>query len=236
MNASSNPRFLTRVLILAAVSAACAGAQELKTLDHLTVEKGVVIQVKGGQREPLKEAFALPDGSKVQTNGVLVFAGAGGERKLAEGRKLTMDGFYLNGELLVPLADHLLAQAGRAVIYRDGQPSPVSGEVVLGNGTRVQDNVMVVRPNGQRFRMQDGQQFTLTGTPLPAFDHIMNVGGRVLIQKEGSIIQVEPRRTLVMNDGTRVTGAGEIATRDDRKFTLTDGQRLTLPGIRFVLR
>jgi hypothetical protein len=58
----------------------------------------------------------------------------------------------------------------------------------------------------------------------------MVISGQLLIQKDGSILRIEPRRTLAMGDGSRVNGEGEVITPDNREFKLTEGQRLVIAG------
>ena len=70
------------------------GAEGLKTMDYVTVKGGDSYLVTNRESLLLEHPLTLTSELKVLTNGVVKITGDG-EVKLAEGSKVTLDGFWL---------------------------------------------------------------------------------------------------------------------------------------------
>ncbi len=225
--------FIRSLLLLAAALTFIhnpLAAQVLHTTDHLVLQKGRLSLVTNGEAAPAKESVTLPNGMEVMTNGTIRLPN-GDERKLKEGQQVTRDGYYIepNG-LLVEMQDHLMQKDNHLMLVKDGDLQPVHQDITLGDGTRVTLAGVVIARDGRKVRLQDGQMMALTGQRLQAHDHATMIDGEVRLQKDGSILPLPPDRTMVMSDGTKIKGNGEVAYQNGKKFTLQNGQRLTVDG------
>ena len=80
-------------------------------------------------------------------------------------------------------------------------------------------------------RVIDGQLFTPDGKTIPAVDTISLQNGIVVVQKEGTQILIGNGRSIMMNDGTKVFGDGNVVSRDGQITALTEGQIITIEGV-----
>jgi hypothetical protein len=123
------------------------------------------------------------------------------------------------------------------VIYfvKSGEMTRLEQDVTFANGNVLRlDGILA---SGIRLiRLQDGQQLGLMGEVIPALDHIMMVKGKLVLQKDGSIIPLPAISIMGMSEGTRVTGGGLITTPSGEQLILSDGQRLTLDGAAMLVR
>jgi len=198
--------------------------------DHLVLQKGKVQVFKSGKSTELKEKLTLSNGFKVETNG-LVTLSAGVKKQLRENQKLTLDGFLIAPDgKLVPFEDHVTVRNGAVTIVKDGQAQPVYGTLRLEDGTQILPRGIVIRPNGQRTRLLDGQMLRLSGRNLPANDFVMIKSGVVTLQKDGATMTLAPKRSMMMADGTKVLGNGTVIKPDGTKIVLKEGERYNLPG------
>ena len=55
--------------------------------------------------------------------------------------------------------------------------------------------------------------------------------GTVCVQKEGARFPIQEKRSIMMNDGTKVFGTGRIVGPADQETYLSNGEILTLPGV-----
>jgi hypothetical protein len=88
-----------------------------------------------------------------------------------------------------------------------------------------------VSRDGKTTRILDGQIFKLDGSALPAKDSATLKDGKVVVQKDGSLLPVQPRQSIMMSDGTKVFGDGSVIMKDGKKVTLSEGQTLVLDGV-----
>ena len=200
-------------------------------MERVALLQGTMRVVQGGATNLMDKEISLPQEIKVMTNGTFQVK-AGKERKLLEGQVLGADGILTSPDGSVePVADHVEIKRGRAILVRDGESGPVTGEYVLGNGSRVTGNAYLVRPNGARVQLLDGQIFRLEGEAIPALDTVTLTDGKVRVQKDGSQFGVPANRSLMMNDGTKVFGDGKVVMRDGTVKQLNEGQILEVQGV-----
>ena len=77
----------------------------------------------------------------------------------------------------------------------------------------------------------DGELFQFEGSALPARDTITMQDGRVMVQKDGTMLVVSPARSIMMNDGTKVLGDGTVIDFNGRQTKLSKGQILVVEGV-----
>jgi hypothetical protein len=217
---------LSSVALLAQVAVA-----QQATVEKVLLLEGAMRVVQGGTTNLMEKEVSLPHEIKVMTNATFQVK-EGKERKLLEGQVLGADGMLTspNGSV-EPVTDHVVIKRGRAILVRDGDSSPVEAEFALGNGSRVTGDAYLVRPNGGRVKLLDGQIFRPEGEAIPALDSVTFSGGKVRVQKDGSQFDVAADRSLMMNDGTKVFGNGKVVMRDGKVRQLNDGEVLEVEGV-----
>jgi hypothetical protein len=202
--------------------------QVLKNMDYLVMKGGQVQIVTNGQALRIDEEIVLTPALKITTNGVLRVGTK--EKMLREGQKLTLDGLWLaNDGMLIQFEDHYMFRNGKLWFVQEGAFALVTHDVVFPNGTRLRTDGLVAT-SSRLFRLQDGQMLTLEGASLPALDYVMKKDGKIVLQKDGSILAFPPSRLIIMSDGTQVRGDGTIVMQSGQTFVVEEGERLTLEG------
>ena len=200
-------------------------------VDRVAVREGKLTMVVKGESLPMEKAVVLPDDIEVRTNGTFI-VGGGKERKLKEGQVLNADGTLLSPDgRLTPVFDHLVMRRGRVVVYKDGEENRPTGVTVLGNGMQVMADGAVTSPTGTTSRLLDGQLMRLDGRAVPVADTITLNQGKVVVQKDGSMVQVRRDASIMMNDGTKVFGNGTVVKKDGSQVTLEEGQIIKVQGV-----
>lgn len=198
--------------------------------------KPAIPDKEGGKWIPLKEDLDLNATIKVSTNGTFT-VNKGKPRELKEGQILNKDGMLQSPDgKLEPVIDHAVLVKGKMMIYKDGTGTPLTREMTLPNGTRIDPSGTVRTFDGKLRRLIEGQMFQLDGTVVPAKDTVALLKGKVVVQKEGEQYEVQRGRTIMMNDGTKVFGEGYVVKRDGSRLTLAEGQILTVEGVAFNRR
>jgi hypothetical protein len=207
-----------------------SGAEGLKTMDYVTVKGGDAYLVTNRESLLLEHPLTLTSELKVLTNGVVKITGDG-EVKLAEGSKVTLDGFWLEPDgMLVIFKPHYQMKDRTLFLVKDGVFTKVDQDINLPNGTVLRTDGSIATPDGRLIRLQDGQMLSLSGQPIPALDQVMMVDGRLVLQKDGSIIPLPVGSNIGMSDNSIVYGTGVVIRPGGEQIALQDGQRLTLPG------
>jgi hypothetical protein len=179
---------------------------------------------------PLEENITFPGAIRVMTNGTFTVNG-GKERKFQEGQILNSDGTLVSPDgTITPVADHVTLDRGKVVLIKDGERTPVSQVATLADGSQVYPDGIVLRKDGSKIRLLDGQILKLNGTELPATDSITLQNGKVIVQKDGAKLYVKPGTSLMMSDGTKVFGDGTIVSKDGQKSAVTEGQIIPIEG------
>ena len=218
------------VLLCVAGKACILHAQALKSMDYVTLKDGGVYLVENNESALLEKALELTPQLTVLTNGIIKITGDG-EEELSEGRRVTSDGFWLNDDgTLVSFQPHYMMKDRGLYLVKSGVFKRVDQDVTFGNGTVLRTDGALLTPDGRLIRLQDGQMLTVTGQTIPALDQVMMIDGKLVLQKDGSIIPLPVRSTIGMSDGTTVTGNGLITRPTGQQFMLDQGQRLTLDG------
>jgi hypothetical protein len=215
-----------------AASEAGEVSAEPPKVDRVRVQAGQLIAIVAGESFTPTNKVVLPFGIQVMTN--LTFTVNGGSpRQLTEGMVLSKDGTLQRPDgSLLPVMDHVTQKDGKVIIYRDGVASTVSGEAKLEDNSTVLADGTYIDRSGRRQRLLDGQLVKLDGATLPATDTATLQGGKVVVQKDGSLITLRPTQTMMMSDGTKVSGDGSLIRKDGTLVKLTEGEILKLEGVR----
>ena len=218
-------------LWLATVFSAAVVAAPLTNVEKVQMQHGKLVVMQNGAAAFARENVTLPHGIVVDTNGVFKVNG-GKPRQLGEGETLNREGMLLRADgSIMPVMDHVTLNRGRVVVMKDGELSDLKGTIKLGDGSVISDDAFITDARGMRRRLLDGELFKTKGGALPARDTISMDGGRVTVQKDGSQIALEPGRTIMMNDGTKVFADGTVERFDGTQLKLKDGQTLVIEGV-----
>lgn len=226
----ATPPWLMPALLALAVAQAVTGAQGLTDMSHVVLRGRQVFVVTNDHPVLLQRELTLTPDLTVATNGVVRITG-GGERQLPEGRKVSLDGFWMNDDgVLAYFKPHYTVRDGRMCYVEDGVFAPLTEAVTFNNGLTLRPDGTVVTPSRREIRLQDGHTLSANGEPLQALDHVQIRQGKLVLQKDGSLVPLPPGRTIGMSDGTKVQASGLITRRSGEQFTLAEGQRLTVEG------
>lgn len=206
----------------------------LAEVDGATVKDNQVYAIQGDQLEPLTQNLKLPFKVEVYTNGTFKVGKDGKPRQIREGQVVRNDGWLLNPDgSIEPVFDHVMMKNGRVYVVRDGQATALTKTMTFPNGMTLEPNGDGSNLPGGQIRLQDGQLFRLNGTPIQARDTISMKNGRVVVQKNGTLIPLSPVQIMGMDDGTRVRGDGTIWKHDGTTFQLKEGQTILVAGARY---
>lgn len=127
-------------------------------MDHVTMQRGKVVIVKDGQANDATEKVRLGDGSTISTDGYLTHA-RGTRRRLLDGEV-----FHLQGGVL-PARDTVTMQEGRVTVQKDGSTFPVEPgrSITMNDGTKVLGDGTIVRFNGDRSKLREGETLVIEG-------------------------------------------------------------------------
>ncbi len=215
---------------IALVTSTLIGVAEQSAVERVLVKDHALVMVKAGVTLPVTNQIVLPHEITVMTNGTFRFQN-GKERTLLEGQVLGSDGMLTSPDgSLKPVFDHIAFLKGQPVIVKDGEASPLSTEMDLPDGQRITADGYLVS-KGVRRKLLDGETFALTGKAVPASDTITLKEGKMIVQKDGSSMEIPAGRSLMMNDGTKVFGDGTIVSKDGTQTKLLPGQILKVEGV-----
>jgi hypothetical protein len=200
-------------------------AQDNGSVDGVQYKGGQVYCLRGDELEPLtSKTIKLPFDVEVSTNGTFK-VGEGKERKLGEGQIIRSDGWVVSPDGSVqPVFDHLAMLAGKALLVRDGQSSALTEPMRLPNNWTIDPDEWCTLPDGRRTRLTDGDLFDLDGSPIPSKDAATLINGRVVMQRNGALIPLQPEQISGMNEGSRVSGDGTVTRQDGSTARLVEGR------------
>lgn len=205
-------------------------AQTGDAVDSVTVKDKKIYAVRGDQQELLTDNLKFPLDVEISTNATFV-VGKGKERTLGEGQVILRDGWLISPDGSVqPVMDHVVMQAGRVLLVRDGKAEPLVQPMTFPNNAGVTPDGYYSYPDGRRARLNDGEWFRLDGTAIPTKDTVTLINGQVVMQKDGSKIILRPPQVMGMNDGTRVSADGTIQKFNGPTFKLREGQTILIDG------
>jgi hypothetical protein len=199
-------------------------------IERVQLKDSRILSWQDGRMLKPASAVALPFGIIVQTNGVFTVSG-GKERTLQEGDILGRDGMLTKPDgSIMPVMDHVSMNRGRVLVVKDGASAPLTGAMKLGDGSTLLPDGTIVFPNGLPRKLLDGELRVASGA-LPTRDTITMQGGKMKVQKDGAMLTVDPGRSIMMNDGTKVLADGTVIKFNGERTLVKEGQSLTIDGV-----
>ena len=226
-------RWFVVIQFLLTANAGLLFAQSNSATEGVTCRTNRTLLKRGGELSLLQDEMTLPGGIVVFTNGTFRI-NKSKERQLNEGQILRPDGYLLNPDgSIMPAFDHITMSGPKVMVFKDGQGEPLTDTLVLPDGTGINPDGTYARPSGRRSRLVDGQLLTLEGVALPTLDTIRFSNGKVVVYKSGALIPLQSPNVIIgMYDGTRVRGDGLITYRNGATSPMTEGQVITVEGVR----
>jgi hypothetical protein len=222
---------LSRFLAHTALLVALAGTTFNVPADSVTVRDGQLLLTKSGIPDKVvTNEFDLSPTITVFTNATFSVA-KGKPRALAAGEILDSNGLLTEPNGAVgPVEDYYAMINGRILLVENGVPTPIDRTVRCANGASITPQGWITTANGRRTRVLDGQWIKLDGTTIAARDSFTLVQGKVVVQKDGSLLNLAPSSTMYMNDGTKVSGDGTYTRRDRTVGKLKEGEVVVIEG------
>lgn len=217
--------------VLAGLCSFSARAADPKpAVEQVLFKDGRVLVTQNGKSVAAGEPVQLPGAITVATNGTFT-VGNSSVRRLREGQILGADGMLASPDgTLVPVFDHVAVRKGRAEVIRDGVGAPLTADLPLGDAGRITPDGLFIARDGRRTRLLDGQMRRLDGTVVAATDTATLIRGKVVLQKDGSRLEVAASQSITMSDGTKVHGSGLVIRRNGTQFQLKEGEVLKIQG------
>jgi uncharacterized protein DUF6799 len=225
----TNNSILLIALTCSLMAGHCHGA--VSRAERVLFRDGLVWAVEPGKTTLLEEELELPNSILVKTNGTFQ-VGRHSPRAFAEGQILRADGMLIspNGRI-EPVIDYVGLEAGATIFSVNGDENPVNRTIQLGKDKWLTSERELIGSDGSWMRVIDGQLFTPEGKTIPAVDTITLHEGKVIVQKEGTQLVIGSDRSMMMNEGTKVFGNGQVRSTDLQITQLTEGQLLTIEGV-----
>jgi len=207
-------------------------AAPITSADKVQFKGGKVLVLANGAAAEATDNVALPLDILVSTNGTFTVK-KGAPRKLEEGDTLDRNGMLLRADgTITPVIDHVAMDRGRVMVMKDGVRIPLTGTLKLGDGSVIHADGHITPLNGVKRLLLDGELYRLEGGTMAARDTISMQNGRVTVQKDGAVLNVERDRSITMNDGTKVFGDGTIVKFNGERSKLREGQTIVVEGVK----
>lgn len=198
--------------------------------EHVLLKDGRVFVTQNGKSVAAVRPVQLPGAIVVATNGTFT-VGTGSVRQLREGQSLGADGMLASPDgSLVPVFDHVAVRKGRVEVIRDGVGRPLTADLPLGDAGRITPDGLFIARDGRRTQLLDGQMRRLDGSVVAATDTATLIQGKVVLQKDGSRLELNAAQSITMSDGTKIHGSGLVTRRNGTQFQLKEGEVLKIQG------
>ena len=127
-------------------------------MDHVSLNRGRVVVMKDGETTELRDVLQLGDGTTVSPDGKIT-PRVGSARMLLDGELFQLEGGAL------PARDTITMKNGQVVVQKDGSKLVVDPErsITMNDGTKVMGDGTIIKFNGDRLTLSEGQIFTLDG-------------------------------------------------------------------------
>ena len=220
-------RLLAHTALLLAMTGTIFGAPT----ESVTVRDGRLFLLKSGAPDRIvTNQFNLSAAITIFTNATFTVA-KGKPRALLAGEILDSSGLLTKpGGTIGPVEDHYAMIKGQMHLVENGVAAPLNRPARCANGASITPQGWITTATGRRTRVLDGQWIKLDGTTIAARDSITLVHGKVMVQRDGSLLTLAPGRTMFMSDGTKVSGDGTYTKRGHQVVKLKEGEVVVIEG------
>ncbi|MBX9852819.1 MAG: hypothetical protein K2X86_13830 [Cytophagaceae bacterium] len=207
--------------------------------DHMFFEAGKVMMVKDGQTQVLLHDMTMPNGNKVLKTGQIVKKD-GSKYALKEGERIDMNGEIMQDKdkQAADERNHVGMKNGKMYIVKEGKELPLVSDVYLADWSKVLPDGNLVKENGQKIQIKEGERFNMDGVPMAklagtattaaATDCLTLKGGKMCIVKSGQTLPMTKEQ--VMPNGSKVMPNGTVLKKDGKTITLKEGDKVDMKG------
>jgi hypothetical protein len=171
------------------------------------------------------EKFVMRDGDILSLEGKLMVSATGcGDTKTKKDR------FIL---------DHVHYKDGKIFIIKDAESSLLQKEIVLSDGSKILKTGHIIKPNGSKMQIREGQRIALTGEEMPDEkpEETTNPDKNYLTMLRGRMWLVTEGKPSLLKEDYNIKGKmivkldGYVVKSDGGKMMLKENDRLSLDGI-----
>jgi hypothetical protein len=214
----------------------------------LTKKDGLVYLVKDGKVSPVNEDY-VADSMRVSSKGIITYGNKPEKFVMKEG-----DLVSLEGKLMVSSAgcaentkgkkdrfvlDHILFKEGKLFIIKDAESSLLTKDIVLSDGSKIFKIGHIIKPNGSKILLHEGQRIALNGEELPDEkpEETSNPDKNYLTMLRGRVWIVTDGKPALLKEDYNINGKmivhtdGFVQKSDGGKMTLKENDRLSLDGV-----
>jgi hypothetical protein len=208
---------------------------------------GLLYLLKDGKLTVLNEDYVL-DTTRITVNGIVVTGTKQQKFIMREGDVVGLDGKLMLAT--TPCAegsknkksrfvlDHVTFKQGKVFIIKDAETSLLTNDITLTNGSKILKIGQVVKPNGSRILMHEGQRIALTGDELPDEkpeesvnsdkNYLTMLHGRMWLVTDGKPATLKEDYNI--NNKMVVKTDGIVLKTDGSKFLLKEKDRISFEG------
>jgi hypothetical protein len=208
---------------------------------------GFVYTIKEGKLAQINEEYVI-DSLHINQKGIISYTGKPEKFIIKEGDVISLD-----GKLMVPtsgcndakskkdrfILDHVLFKDGKLFIIKDAETSLLTKEITLSDGSKILKTGHVIKPNGSRLQMHEGQRIALSGEELPDEkpEETSNPDKNYLTVLRGRVWIVTDGKPTLLKEDYNIKGKmivkqdGQVIKSDGGKIMLKENDRLSLDGI-----
>lgn len=212
----------------------------------LVKKEGLVYILRDGKVAPLKDDY-VQDSVRISTKGIITYGNKPEKFIMKEG-----DLVSLEGKLMVASAgcsdkskkerfilDHISFKEGRIFIIKDAESSLLTKEITLTDKSKILMSGHIIKPNGSKIQLHEGQRIALTGEELPDEkpEETSNPDKNYITMLRGRMWLVTDGKPGLLKEDYNIKGKmivkadGFVQKSDGSKIILKENDRISLDGI-----
>ncbi len=234
----------------------------------ITKRDGKMVIITGGKPKLIDSIYTFQNGMVLLPGGLLTLADGGkfmlreGDIISTEGQLMISRGVKLDAKAAEDRAaiDHFVFKHGKVLMVKDGEPSIISKELTLPNGNKLGKHGHVIRKDGSKFMLKDGEKMDTKGElmgvatvkpienkpttdvtpkeePKPSnLDKGPKITNGYLVMRGGVMYLVNEGASIAMTedltlgDNSVVKKSGDYKSADGKISKLTNGDRISMSG------
>ncbi len=197
-----------------------------------------------GKASPLTADYVLTDGSKVTTDGNLVWNTADkmalreGEMVLPTGEIILLKAAKLDGKDIEDrkTSDHYIFRNGSMIFVKDGEPQILQQDITFANGTKLLKHGHITKKDGVKHVLKEGEKLDVEGNFIinkskndyDEKNHIVLKMGKMVQVKDGKDIPMISE--ILMPDWSKIHPDGTVEKQNGTRIKMKEGERFNMEG------
>jgi hypothetical protein len=203
---------------------------------------GKMMLLDKGKVSPLTTDYPLAGGTKVNTEGNIVFSETekmalrDGEMVLPTGEIILLKGAKIDGKSLDErkMTDHYIFRNGTMMFVKDGEPQILKQDVTFANGSKLLKHGHVTKKDGTKHILKEGEKLDVEGNFIvdkskvdyDEKNHIAMKFGKMVVVKEGK--EMPMTSEMLMPDWSRIYPDGTVEKQNGTKTKMKEGERFNM--------